>query len=50
MTITFTTTENQKNNDINNNMTTIDLGECERSLRKYYNISENEILYIKKLI
>ena len=43
MTITFTTTENQKNN-INNNMTRIDLGECEILLRYLYNISINESL------
>ena len=48
MTITFTTTENQKNN-INYNMTRIDLGECEVLLRNEYNISINETLYMKKL-
>ena len=47
MTITFTTTKNQKNN-VNNNITTINLGECEKLLKKYYNISEEELLYIKK--
>ena len=47
MIITLTTTENQKNN-INQNVTIIDLGECEQSLRSYYNISRNEILYMKK--
>ena len=48
MTITLTTTQNQKNNS-NNNMTIIDLGECEISLRKEYNIPDNELLYIKKI-
>ena len=48
MTITFTTTQNQKNN-INNNITTIELGECETLLKKYYNISDDELLYIKKI-
>ena len=48
MTITLTTTQNQKNST-NNNMTTLDLGECETLLRNHYNISENEIIYIKKL-
>ena len=48
MTITFTTIQNQKNN-INNNITTIDLGICEEILRKSYNISENETLYMKKI-
>ena len=46
--ITFTTTENQKNNK-NNNMTSIDLGECETLLRNFYNISDNETLYMKKI-
>ena len=46
MSLTFTTTENQKNN-LYNNMTTIDLGECEDLLRYYYNISFNETLYMK---
>ena len=46
--ITFTTIQNQKNN-INNNITKIDLGECEIKLRKFYNISINESLYIKKI-
>jgi len=48
MTVTFTTSENQKNN-INNNMTTIDLGDCEPLLRNYYKISSNETLYMKKM-
>ena len=45
--ITFTTTKNQKIN-IKNNMTTIDLGECETLLRKFYKIENNETLYMKK--
>jgi len=49
MTITLTTTNNQKNNNKENNMTIIDLGECEILLRKYYNISDNETLYMKKI-
>ena len=48
MTVTFTTTQNQKNN-LNNNITSIDLGECEILLRKYYNLTNNEIIYMKKL-
>ena len=43
LTITFTTAQNQKNNT-NNNMTSIDLGECESLLREYYNISDDEPL------
>ena len=45
---TLTTSENQKNN-INNNMTRIDSGECKILLRYLYNISINESLYIKKI-
>ena len=48
MIITLTTAENQKNNT-NNNITTINLGECEFELRKFYNLSNNETLYIKKI-
>ena len=46
--ITLTTTQNQRNN-IFKNMTNIDLGECETLLKNYYNISDDESLYIKKL-
>ena len=46
--ITFTTSQNQKNN-INDNMTTIDLGECETLLRNHYNLTNNETLYMKKI-
>ena len=48
MIITLTTLENQKNN-INNNMTKLDLGECETLLRKEYNIANSEKLYMKKI-
>ena len=44
--ITFTTTKTQKNN-AKNNMTTIDLDECEILLRNFYNISNNQTLYMK---
>ena len=47
MIITLTTLENQKNN-INNNMTKLDLSECEILLRKEYNIANSEKLYMKK--
>ena len=47
MKITLSTLENQKN--ISNNMTTIYLGECETSLRNYYNITNNNTIYIKKI-
>ena len=48
MSVTLTTTHNQKKN-INNNMTIIDLGECELLLRQEYNISNNEPLFMKKI-
>ena len=48
VTVTFTTVENQKN-DINQNVTTIDLGDCENKLRNYYNLSSNETIYMKKI-
>ena len=48
MLVILTTTLNQKNN-INNNKTLINLEECEYLLRKFYNISDNETLYIKKI-
>ena len=34
---------------MNNNMTKIDLGDCEIKLRNFYNLSINESLYIKKI-
>ena len=48
MTITFTNSENQKNN-VNKNTTSINLGECETLLRNYYKLSSNETLYMKKM-
>ena len=47
--ITLTTSSNQKNNINNTQISTIDLAECEILLRKYYNISDNETLYMKKI-
>ena len=48
MKVILTTTENQKNN-INNDNTNIDLGECEQSLRQTYNLTNGEKIYIKML-
>ena len=48
MKVTLTTTQNQINNT-NNNMTAIYLGECEILLRKFYNISDDKLLYMKKI-
>ena len=46
--ITFTTTDNQKNND-DEKTTSIELGQCENELRKFYNISSDKKLYILKI-
>ena len=48
MLITFTNTENQKNN-LESNMSTIDLGKCELLLRNYYNLTNNQTIYLKKI-
>ena len=45
---TVTTTENQKKSQ-SKNITTIDLGECEFKLKKYYDINVNKSLYIFKV-
>ena len=42
ITITLTTSKNQKNDINNGNVTAIDLRECENKLREAYNISYNE--------
>ena len=47
-TFTLTTTDNQKNS-LNENKTSINLGECETALRNHYNISDDEKLYIQKI-
>ena len=47
--ITLTSVNNQKKGKNNSNFTNIDLGSCENILKEAYNISENEILFIKKL-
>ena len=49
MTITLTTTKNQRGNITNDNMTLLDLGDCEDELRNYYHISENETIYMRKI-
>ena len=47
--ITLTTTKNQKDEEKNINLTTIDLKECEKLLKDAYHIPDEEILYIKKI-
>ena len=46
ITVTLTTTQSQKNktNDKKNNMTILDLGDCEKDLREFYNISDNKLI------
>ena len=44
----LTTSENEKNNK-NDNVSTILLGECENKLREYYNMSDNDPLFIFKI-
>jgi hypothetical protein len=48
ITIILTTLINEKKNS-NKNITAIDFGKCESILRKFYNIAENETLYLKKV-
>ena len=47
--IVLTTTNNQKKNEDKNNVT-LNLGQCEDILKKAYNISKNEPLYILEII
>jgi hypothetical protein len=50
MNIVLTSTEIQNiNKNKNNNITTINLGECETKLKKEYNISEEESLIVYKI-
>jgi len=48
MKVTITTTNNQRNN-IDKNITTIDLYDCETSLRETYNISDNTTIYMRMI-
>ena len=47
--ITLSTTEEQKDSKNNIDTTIIDLSECEDILRKEYNISEKEFIFMKKI-
>ena len=47
--ITLTTTKNQKDLKNNINKTIIDLNECEDILKNRYNITGNEFIYMKKI-
>ena len=46
--LTMTNTKNQKNKEIKN-VSTINLGECEKKLKSFYNISNKSSLYILKM-
>ena len=46
--LTMTNTKNQKNNEVKN-VSTIDLGECEKKLKSFYHISNKSFLYILKM-
>ena len=48
MIVALTTQNNQRNN-LYNNMSSIDLGKCEKLLKNYYNISYNDTLYMIKI-
>ena len=49
MTVILTSTRNQKNDENNPNISSINLGDCERILKESYNISQNESLFMKKI-
>ena len=49
MTVTLTTVANQSRGKNNTNVTIINLGECETLLRESYNITTEEILFMKKI-
>ena len=48
MIVALTTQNNQRNN-LYNNMSSIDLGKCEKVLKDYYNISYSDTLYMIKI-
>ena len=49
--ITLTTTQKEKNKEIetNNNITKLDIGQCEKELRDHYNLTDDELLYMEKM-
>ena len=49
MAVTLTTTANQKKDENKKNVTTINLGDCEKKLKDAYNISDNETLFMRKI-
>ena len=48
MKIILSTTENHRKN-MKKNLTAVDLGDCENELRNKYNISDNKLIYMKKI-
>ena len=49
MAVILTTTANQKKDENKDNVTTINLGDCERLLKVAYNISDNETLFMRTI-
>ena len=49
MTISLTTTQNQKKDKDNRNITTIDFQNCEKILRDKYSIPDNKMLFMVKI-
>ena len=49
MMVTLTSINNQKNDENKGNISTINIGECERLLKAAYNISNEETLFMKKI-
>ena len=49
LTISLTTSLNQRNDKNNSNYSTIDLGQCEIILKDIYNLSQNETLFMRKI-
>ena len=47
--ITLTTVPNQRNDMNNSNVTSIDIKDCEKTLRDKYNLSDDVLLYMKKI-
>ena len=48
LTVTITTTDNQKSNK-DSNMTNVDLGPCEQLLREAYNLNDDDFIYMEMI-
>ena len=49
MTVTLTSTKSQQKDEKIGNVSTINIGDCEKILKDEYNISKNETLFMKKI-